>query len=149
MVYCAVVRCKSRTYTTAEKEKAKQRNQDLTNFRFFKIPKVRVHECGKTRQLSERRQREWIARLNRKGVANNPHKYKVCCRHFISVFRRFSSERCRMHAPEGGLAATEGAALVTAARAASAAASGGAGLVAAAATRGAALDTILKKHGTE
>ncbi|KAH7952084.1 hypothetical protein HPB52_018232 [Rhipicephalus sanguineus] len=76
MVYCAVVGCKSRTYTKAEKEKAKQNSQNLSNFRFFKIPKVRVHECGKTRQLSQRRQREWIARLNRKGVADNPQKYK-------------------------------------------------------------------------
>ncbi|KAH7971743.1 hypothetical protein HPB52_002400 [Rhipicephalus sanguineus] len=76
MVYCAVVGCKSRTYTKAEKEKAKQNSQNLSNFRFFKIPKVRVHECGKTRQLSQRRQREWIARLKRKGVADNPQKYK-------------------------------------------------------------------------
>ncbi|XP_049268376.1 uncharacterized protein LOC125757160 [Rhipicephalus sanguineus] len=76
MVYCAVVGCKSRTYTKAEKEKAKQNSQNLSNFRCFKIPKVRVHECGKTRQLSQRRQRERIARLNRKGVADNPQKYK-------------------------------------------------------------------------
>ncbi|KAH7932294.1 hypothetical protein HPB52_024771 [Rhipicephalus sanguineus] len=76
MVYCAVVGCKSRTYTKAEKEKAKQDNENLSNFRFFKIPNLRVHECGKTRQLSQRRQREWIARLNRKGVADNPQKYK-------------------------------------------------------------------------
>ncbi|KAH7985591.1 hypothetical protein HPB52_025538 [Rhipicephalus sanguineus] len=84
MVYCAVVGCKSRTYTKAEKEKAKQNSRNLSNFWFFKIPKVRVHECGKTRQLSQRRQREWIARLKRKGVADNPQKYKVCCRHFLS-----------------------------------------------------------------
>ncbi|KAH7947332.1 hypothetical protein HPB52_010086 [Rhipicephalus sanguineus] len=84
MVYCAVVGCKSRTFTKAEKEKARQNNQELSNFRFFKIPKVRVHECGKTKQLSERRQREWIARLNRKGVSEDPQKYKVCCRHFSS-----------------------------------------------------------------
>ncbi|KAH7982756.1 hypothetical protein HPB52_006937 [Rhipicephalus sanguineus] len=77
MVCCAVVGCKSRTFTKAEKEKARQNNQELSNFRFFKIPKVCVHECGKTKQLSERRQREWIARLNRKGVSEDPQKYGV------------------------------------------------------------------------
>ncbi|KAH7952425.1 hypothetical protein HPB52_023274 [Rhipicephalus sanguineus] len=71
-----LVGCKSRTYTKAEKEEARQNSQNLSNFRFFKIPKVRVHEWGKTRQLSQRRQREWIASLNRKGVADNPQKYK-------------------------------------------------------------------------
>ncbi|KAH7969448.1 hypothetical protein HPB52_018270 [Rhipicephalus sanguineus] len=94
MVYCAVVGCKSRTYTKAEKEKAKQNSQNLSNFRFFKIPKVRVHECGKTRQLSQRRQREWIARLKRKSVADNPQKYKVCCRHFLSGMATVSSGCC-------------------------------------------------------
>ncbi|KAH7952192.1 hypothetical protein HPB52_019878 [Rhipicephalus sanguineus] len=94
MVYCAVVGCKSRTYTKAEKEKAKLDNENLSNFRFLKIPKVRVHECDKTRQLSQRRQREWIARLNRKGVADNPQKYKVCCGHILSGYPSNSFDDC-------------------------------------------------------
>ncbi|KAH9384222.1 hypothetical protein HPB48_026215 [Haemaphysalis longicornis] len=77
--------CKSCTYTKAEKEKEKQNNQNLSNARFLKIPKVRVHECGKLKQLSERRQREWIARLSRKGVSENPDKYKVIRQAYLTT----------------------------------------------------------------
>lgn len=51
---------------------------------FFKIPKVRVLECSKTKELSERRRREWLARINRRGVDLNLDKYKVCSRNFLS-----------------------------------------------------------------
>lgn len=79
MVYCAVVGCNSRTQTKAMKLKTKEKDCG-----FFKIPKVRVLECNKTKELSERRRREWVARINRRGVDLNPDKYRVCSRHFLS-----------------------------------------------------------------
>ncbi|KAH8033742.1 hypothetical protein HPB51_015774 [Rhipicephalus microplus] len=53
---------------------------------FFKVPQVRTSECEKTRLLSEKRRREWIAlaRINW-PVTTDPDKYRVCSRHFISV----------------------------------------------------------------
>ncbi|XP_065301299.2 uncharacterized protein [Dermacentor albipictus] len=79
MVYCAVVRCSSRTQTKAVKLKTNEKD-----CAFFKIPKVRSRECEKTKELCKRRRREWIARINRRGIDENPDKYWVCSRDFLS-----------------------------------------------------------------
>ncbi|XP_075550338.1 uncharacterized protein LOC142583735 [Dermacentor variabilis] len=79
MVYCAVVGCSSRTQTKAEKLKTNEKDCG-----FFKIPKVRSRECEKTKELCTRRRGEWIARINRRGIDENPDKYWVCSRHFLS-----------------------------------------------------------------
>ncbi|KAH9379545.1 hypothetical protein HPB48_004258 [Haemaphysalis longicornis] len=50
---------------------------------FFKVPKVRTSECEKTKLLSEKRRREWLARINRPGTMD-PDKYRVGSRHFLS-----------------------------------------------------------------
>ncbi|XP_077503136.1 uncharacterized protein LOC144113725 [Amblyomma americanum] len=79
IVYCAVVGCTSRTQSKAQKLKTGQ-----ADCRFFKIPKIRLHECEKAKQLSYRRRREWLARINRSETDANPDKYKVCALHFVS-----------------------------------------------------------------
>ncbi|XP_064487682.1 uncharacterized protein LOC135399877 [Ornithodoros turicata] len=79
MVYCAIVGCNSRTQSKQQKIKSNEKDPS-----FFKIPKVRMNECEKTRLLSERRRREWLARIKRAGIAGDPDKYKVCSRHFLS-----------------------------------------------------------------
>lgn len=79
MVFCAVFGCNNRSQTKEEKLQS-----NAPDPRFFKIPKVRLNECEQTRVLSERRRREWLARINRKGLDANVDKYKVCSKHFIS-----------------------------------------------------------------
>jgi len=55
--------------------------RDKVSFHF--IPTKVVHLGMRTRELSARRQREWMAHINRKNWA--PNKYtKVCSDHFIS-----------------------------------------------------------------
>lgn len=71
MVRCAIVGCDSRTLKTKQRDRS-----------FFKVPRVRVRECDRTKDLSERRRRKWIARINRLGIELNPDRYSVCSRHF-------------------------------------------------------------------
>lgn len=78
MVYCAIVGCSSRTQT--KKRKMESNSKDPG---FFKVPKVRTTECEKTKLLSEKRRREWLARISRPGTMD-PDKYRVCSRHFLS-----------------------------------------------------------------
>ncbi|XP_077552555.1 uncharacterized protein LOC144167036 [Haemaphysalis longicornis] len=78
MVYCAIVGCSSRTQTKKKKTESNSKDPD-----FFKVPKVRTSECEKTKLLSEKRRREWLARINRPGTMD-PDKYRVCSRHFLS-----------------------------------------------------------------
>lgn len=49
MVHCVIVRCNS-----YRQSKAKKLKTDTKDYSFFKIPKVRLHECRKAKELSER-----------------------------------------------------------------------------------------------
>ncbi|KAH6920724.1 hypothetical protein HPB50_028286 [Hyalomma asiaticum] len=80
MVHCVIVGCNN--YSQSRAKKLKSNTKDCS---FFKIPKVRLHECGKTKELSERRRREWLSRINRRGIQEaNADNYFVCSRHFVS-----------------------------------------------------------------
>lgn len=80
MVHCAVVGCSSRSNLRVDKVLKKKKNS-----RFFKIPKIRLQECEKTRLLSTKRRSEWIARLKRADLdLRDLDKYKVCSKHFLS-----------------------------------------------------------------
>ncbi|KAL3208546.1 hypothetical protein MRX96_052535 [Rhipicephalus microplus] len=68
MVYCAIVGCSSHRQSKQMKIESSSKDPG-----FFKVPKVRTTECEKTRLLSEKRRREWIARINR-PVTTDPEK---------------------------------------------------------------------------
>jgi len=72
MVICAVVQCGNRS----GRDKGK---------RFFRLPSIISHQGDQALDLSRRRQREWLARINRKDI--RPDQYdnvRVCGDHFIS-----------------------------------------------------------------
>ena len=52
------------------------------NVSFHSIPCVIVHQGKKVRELSTRRRREWLAKINRKDWIPKKHS-RVCSRHFI------------------------------------------------------------------
>ncbi|CAL9691906.1 unnamed protein product [Knipowitschia caucasica] len=49
---------------------------------FYSIPIIRLHECEKTKLLSEQRRRLWLAKINRQET---PSKHaRICSEHFVS-----------------------------------------------------------------
>ena len=52
------------------------------NVAFHSIPSVIVHQGEKVRELSTKRRREWIAKINRKNWTPKKHS-RVCSLHFL------------------------------------------------------------------
>lgn len=77
MTICAMYGCRSRSNSSA-----KANNRD-PGTGMFNLPKVITWQCERTRQLSEKRRREWLALINRQDL-KNLNNIRVCGRHFIS-----------------------------------------------------------------
>ncbi|CAL9703569.1 unnamed protein product [Knipowitschia caucasica] len=55
---------------------------------FYSIPIIRLHECEKTKLLSEQPRRLWLAKINRQET---PSKHaRICSEHFVSGAYRIS-----------------------------------------------------------
>ncbi|KAH8009825.1 hypothetical protein HPB51_020173 [Rhipicephalus microplus] len=80
MTHCVIVGCNGYSQS-----KAKKLNTDAEDYCYFTIPKVHLHQCGKAKQLSERRRRKWLSRIYRRGILDaNADNYFVYSRHFVS-----------------------------------------------------------------
>ncbi|XP_041362560.1 uncharacterized protein LOC121378453 [Gigantopelta aegis] len=68
---CAIVDCNSRC--------------GKDNSRFYRLPKVLIHQGEDTKERSERRKRFWLAAINRQELTKKAvENCRVCSRHFIS-----------------------------------------------------------------
>ena len=70
--FCAVIGCSNRG--------DKDRNKS-----FYRLPGIIKHQGPETECLTSRRQREWLAVINRSDIKTSNYQYtRVCSDHFIS-----------------------------------------------------------------
>ncbi|KAH7940906.1 hypothetical protein HPB49_007749 [Dermacentor silvarum] len=77
MVACAVVGCSNRSDSCRRKKKP-------TNKNFFRIPKVVVDSCERSKTLSTNRRTLWLARINRADLDPENPNVRVCGAHFVT-----------------------------------------------------------------
>ncbi|KAL3229430.1 hypothetical protein MRX96_023613 [Rhipicephalus microplus] len=70
MVHSVVIGGNSYTQSKAKKLLTKKNGCS-----FYKISKVHLNECNKTKELPERHRHEWLASINRRGLQDNPDKH--------------------------------------------------------------------------
>ncbi|KAH6947368.1 hypothetical protein HPB50_018521 [Hyalomma asiaticum] len=76
MMHRVILGCNN--YSQSRPKKLKGHTKDYS---FFKIPKMRLHECGKAKKLSER----WRLGYRVRGIQEaNADNYFVCSRHPVS-----------------------------------------------------------------
>ena len=69
--FCAVIGCGKRA----------NRDKDTS---FYRLPAIITHQGEQTRQLSEKRRREWLAAIRRQDIKPENYEYtRVCSKHFI------------------------------------------------------------------
>ena len=70
--FCAVIGCAKR----ADRDKGTS---------FYRLPSIITHQGEQTRQLSERRRREWLSAIRRQDIKPENYEHtRVCSDHFIS-----------------------------------------------------------------
>ena len=70
--FCAVIGCGKR----ADRDKGTS---------FYRLPSIITHQGEQTRQLSERRRREWLSAIRRQDIRPENYEHtRVCSEHFIS-----------------------------------------------------------------
>lgn len=77
MPICAIFGCRSRSKSSP---KSTNREQGVG---MFSLPKVITRHCERTLQLSVKRRRVWLARINRNDLKNLDN-IRVCGRHFVT-----------------------------------------------------------------
>ena len=71
MNFCAVIGCSNRG--------DKDRNKSI-----YRLPGIIKHQGPETESLTSRRQREWLAAINRSDIKTSNYQYtRVCSDHFI------------------------------------------------------------------
>jgi hypothetical protein len=70
--FCSVIGC------------GKRSNRD-SGISFYRLPAIITHQGDKTKELSEKRRRLWLARIHRGDFKPSDHS-RVCSTHFVTVF---------------------------------------------------------------
>ena len=70
--FCAMCGCSNRADVNKDKS-------------FYRLPSIQCHQGEKTRELSEKRQREWLTAIGRQDIKKENYPYvRVCSDHFIN-----------------------------------------------------------------
>ncbi|KAH7966938.1 hypothetical protein HPB49_020806 [Dermacentor silvarum] len=77
MVFCSVVGCSNRSGSSRRKKKP-------TNTNFFRIPRIVVDRCERSKMLSTNRRTLWLARINRADLDPQNLNLRVCGAHFVT-----------------------------------------------------------------
>ncbi|KAH7948768.1 hypothetical protein HPB49_002138 [Dermacentor silvarum] len=77
MVFCSVVGCSNRSDSSRRKKKP-------TNTNFFRIPRIVVDRCERSKTLSTNRRTLWLARINRADLDPQNPNLRVCGAHFVT-----------------------------------------------------------------
>ncbi|KAH7979117.1 hypothetical protein HPB49_008260 [Dermacentor silvarum] len=77
MVFCSVVGCSNRSDSSRRKKKP-------TNTNFFRIPRIVVNRCERSKTLSTNRRTLWLARIIRADLDPQNPNLRVCGAHFVT-----------------------------------------------------------------